>query len=280
MHSARIFKPILGKLTTPDLVVAWRVWAARPSAYIPITISSDGDHVHIPGRRHPRLPDSQAQLSTGVLDNDISTANCRVLEWKVRRSVLLCSVFNGEGKTKHKGQHSSRTEHKPQEPSPILGNLLTPALVGAFSIAAAWPSTHIPITAATDGHALFNATTKAGCPAAVLPFVFCLSLSIENRAKQHRPSDFSLQNSTVCCDNISIQHTSAQLGLRVGKTRMPSSRNDLDVIRITAYSDGDISTWPSSRYTPRDDHIWRRKLAENWLKDAGTYQAGELSEML
>ncbi|KAJ5124803.1 uncharacterized protein N7515_008628 [Penicillium bovifimosum] len=61
---------------------------------------------------------------------------------------------------------------------------------------------------------------------------------------------------------------------------MSSRNNKLVVIPITAASDGDVSTWPSSPYTERDDQNWRQKLAENWVKDAGTYQQAELSQML
>ncbi|CDM26440.1 hypothetical protein CBS147339_6228 [Penicillium roqueforti] len=39
-------------------------------------------------------------------------------------------------------------------------------------------------------------------------------------------------------------------------------------------SDGDMSTWPSSHYIERSDLRWRQLLAENWLKDMGTYEDG------
>ncbi|CAI7622061.1 unnamed protein product [Penicillium glandicola] len=39
-------------------------------------------------------------------------------------------------------------------------------------------------------------------------------------------------------------------------------------------SDGDMSTWPGGQYIERDDFNWRKLLAENWLKDMGTYEEG------
>ena len=42
-------------------------------------------------------------------------------------------------------------------------------------------------------------------------------------------------------------------------------------------SDGDMSTWPSGHYNERSDLRWRQLLAENWLKDMGTYEDGELT---
>jgi hypothetical protein len=51
--------------------------------------------------------------------------------------------------------------------------------------------------------------------------------------------------------------------------------DDLIVIPMTIASDGDINTWPESPYAERDDYRWRLMLAENWLRDAGTYEEGE-----
>ncbi|KAJ5124879.1 uncharacterized protein N7515_008704, partial [Penicillium bovifimosum] len=45
-------------------------------------------------------------------------------------------------------------------------------------------------------------------------------------------------------------------------------------------SDGDVSTWPISPYTQRQDQGWRQKLAESWVKDTGTHEEGELSQTL
>lgn len=43
-------------------------------------------------------------------------------------------------------------------------------------------------------------------------------------------------------------------------------------------SDGDINTWPSrGHYVERPDIRWRELLAENWLKEMGTYEEGELT---
>ncbi|KAJ5124881.1 Histone deacetylase interacting [Penicillium bovifimosum] len=53
---------------------------------------------------------------------------------------------------------------------------------------------------------------------------------------------------------------------------MSSFNKNMVVIPITAASDGDVSTWPGSPYTHRDDDSWRQKLAENWVKDAGACQ--------
>ncbi|KAJ5566050.1 hypothetical protein N7535_007688 [Penicillium sp. DV-2018c] len=50
--------------------------------------------------------------------------------------------------------------------------------------------------------------------------------------------------------------------------------NSMIVIPMTAVSDGDVTTWPDSSYTQRDDYSWRLMLAENWLKDAGTCEKG------
>ncbi|KAJ5142681.1 Transcription-silencing protein Clr2 [Penicillium bovifimosum] len=55
---------------------------------------------------------------------------------------------------------------------------------------------------------------------------------------------------------------------------MSSFDDNMVVIPMTAASDGDMSTWPDSPYTERDDYSWRLNLAENWLKDAGTYEEG------
>lgn len=42
-------------------------------------------------------------------------------------------------------------------------------------------------------------------------------------------------------------------------------------------SDGDMNTWPSGgHYFKRPDIRWRELLAENWLKEMGTYEEGEL----
>lgn len=42
-------------------------------------------------------------------------------------------------------------------------------------------------------------------------------------------------------------------------------------------SDGDMNTWPSGgHYFERPDIRWRELLAENWLKEMGTYEEGEL----
>lgn len=43
------------------------------------------------------------------------------------------------------------------------------------------------------------------------------------------------------------------------------------------FSDGDVNTWPSGgHYVERPDIRWRELLAENWLKEMGTYEEGEL----
>ncbi|OQE11613.1 hypothetical protein PENVUL_c002G06456 [Penicillium vulpinum] len=39
-------------------------------------------------------------------------------------------------------------------------------------------------------------------------------------------------------------------------------------------SDGSMSTWPGGQYIERPDSRWRQLLAENWLKDMGTYEEG------
>lgn len=44
------------------------------------------------------------------------------------------------------------------------------------------------------------------------------------------------------------------------------------------FSDGDVNTWPSGgHYVERPDIRWRELLAENWLKEMGTYEEGELT---
>jgi hypothetical protein len=64
---------------------------------------------------------------------------------------------------------------------------------------------------------------------------------------------------------------------------MSSSSEDEDpnvnVIPMDNFpSDGDMSTWPVGNiYTERSDARWRQLLAENWLKDMGTYEDGELT---
>ncbi|CRL26976.1 Transcription-silencing protein Clr2 [Penicillium camemberti] len=41
------------------------------------------------------------------------------------------------------------------------------------------------------------------------------------------------------------------------------------------FSDGDVNTWPSGgHYVERPDIRWRELLAENWLKEMGTYEEG------
>ncbi|CAG7935310.1 unnamed protein product [Penicillium nalgiovense] len=61
---------------------------------------------------------------------------------------------------------------------------------------------------------------------------------------------------------------------------MSSSSEDEDpnvnVIPMDNFpSDGDMSTWPVGNiYTERSDARWRQLLAENWLKDMGTYEDG------
>lgn len=69
--------------------------------------------------------------------------------------------------------------------------------------------------------------------------------------------------------------------LEAGKTTMSYSSEDEDsnvnIIPMENFpSDGDMSTWPSSHYIERSDLRWRQLLAENWLKDMGTYEDGEL----
>ena len=64
---------------------------------------------------------------------------------------------------------------------------------------------------------------------------------------------------------------------------MSSSSEDEDpnvnVIPMDDFpSDGDTSTWPVGNiYTERPDLRWRQLLAENWLKDMGTYEDGKLT---
>lgn len=54
--------------------------------------------------------------------------------------------------------------------------------------------------------------------------------------------------------------------------------SNVNVIPMDSFpSDGDMSTWPGVPYTERDDHRWRQLLAENWLKDMGTYEEGKLT---
>ncbi len=54
--------------------------------------------------------------------------------------------------------------------------------------------------------------------------------------------------------------------------------SNVNIIPMDSFpSDGDMSTWPGGHYTERDDHRWRQLLAENWLRDMGTYEEGELT---
>ncbi|KAJ5788637.1 Transcription-silencing protein Clr2 [Penicillium paradoxum] len=56
---------------------------------------------------------------------------------------------------------------------------------------------------------------------------------------------------------------------------MSSSDDDLNVnvIPMDSFpSDGDPSTWPGGNYAERVDHRWRELLADNWLKNMGTYE--------
>ncbi|KAJ5503558.1 Transcription-silencing protein Clr2 [Penicillium fimorum] len=60
---------------------------------------------------------------------------------------------------------------------------------------------------------------------------------------------------------------------------MSSSNEDEDpnvnVIPMENFpSDGDMSTWPGGNYTERSDSRWRELLAENWLKNMGTFEEG------
>ncbi|KAJ5758137.1 uncharacterized protein N7511_006831 [Penicillium nucicola] len=62
---------------------------------------------------------------------------------------------------------------------------------------------------------------------------------------------------------------------------MAGSESDEDdsnevVISMDGFqSDGDITTWPESPYSQRDDTRWRKLLAENWLKSQGSYVEGD-----
>lgn len=60
---------------------------------------------------------------------------------------------------------------------------------------------------------------------------------------------------------------------------MSSSEDDnVNIIPMENFaSDGDMSTWPGGQYTERSDLRWRQLLAENWLKEMGTYEEGELT---
>lgn len=59
---------------------------------------------------------------------------------------------------------------------------------------------------------------------------------------------------------------------------MSSSEDDdskVNIIPMDSFpSDGDMSTWPGGQYAERDDHRWRQLLAENWLKNMGTFEEG------
>ncbi|KAJ5572234.1 hypothetical protein N7535_005894 [Penicillium sp. DV-2018c] len=61
---------------------------------------------------------------------------------------------------------------------------------------------------------------------------------------------------------------------------MSRAEDEVVVIPVTVASDGDMSTWPDSPYVERDDLSWREMLAENWLRDAGTYEEGEFKVVL
>ncbi|KAJ5124805.1 uncharacterized protein N7515_008630 [Penicillium bovifimosum] len=53
---------------------------------------------------------------------------------------------------------------------------------------------------------------------------------------------------------------------------MPSSGITPVMIPITAAGEGDMSTWPSSRHSERDDRSWRRTHAKNWRGDGGAHE--------